>query len=282
MRLFAFFLFLFVFLLDFQAIGQGLGSTPTRKNEIGFDLGFHHIARQDLLFSPLLYKGSALTNGALHWGRQNARSMHQVRLGFDLYKTRGLEAFRFYTWEDGKATETLLSTFVVLDFRYGYLRKIKMHGAWALYLGAALDNQISAIFMEYGFHSFFGYTGVLGIQPEIQAVYRPADRKTFHFHLSCFAGGWLARSPYAVNDDEFIVRQSSHNPVRTLFRLMQDGQWAGIGRVQQIRWQLVYDYQINRRWSLNLGYEGEYYRCAKPRTLVSLYSHLNAGLSLHF
>lgn len=255
---------------------------PNRKNSLGLEYGLHHLQRQDLAFSPLVYRGQALPNLHLTFRRINGRRQQAVDLGVKAFSATSNERFTYLKWRTLEPTETLPSTFVGLHLRYTYLRHLNSSAKLKVWAGAGLENQIDAMFLEFGGAGAFGYGTYLSLSPTGQLQYLPSPRTSFFAELAVPLVSWVARSPYAVNDDGYIWNQRSHQALPTLLNLMGDGEVSTLNQLQQVRLQVGYQRALSGRFSFRTRYEGTYARYTRPRQTITLTNSLSFGLQYHF
>jgi hypothetical protein len=268
-------------LLSEFAIAQNFGDSDY-KNSLTFAYGWHHQVSQDLLFSPRTYRGSALPNLQLQFQRDNENSRHRLQIGFNSFTTRSQEAFEYLDWRTLEKKKVLPSNFLTIDLNYSYLKKIKDGDKLRLFAGAGIENQIMANFYEFGYSSIFGYTALLGFNPMLQADYQLDSRQNLRLELATTLGGWLARSPYALNDDEYIENQQSHRTLKTLINFIGDGNFQTVNRVQKVRFALSYFREISPRFTLQGTYRWDLFKVTRPRPLTLLQYFVDLGISYRF
>lgn len=263
-------------------VGMAQPEPPVRKNTIGLEYGLHHLLRQDLLFSPLVYRGQALPNLNLTYRRISGRSQQGVELGVGVFTTSTYAPYTYRTWRTLEPAETLPSTFVLLHLRYAYLRQVYTSDKVRGWVGASSDNRIDAMFLEFGDAGAFGYGGFLSISPTAQLQYVLSSRHFIFAELAVPVVSWVARSLYAVNDDAYIWNQRSHQTLPTLFNCMGEGEVSTLNRLQQVRLQAGYQRELSGRFSFRTRYEAFYARYTRPRQTVTLTNSLNLGLQYRF
>ncbi|MCU0447328.1 MAG: hypothetical protein MUE85_20725 [Microscillaceae bacterium] len=266
----------------FFCLALGNNFAQDRPNALRLSYGLQHQLRQDQLFSPLVYKGLAIPNLALAYQRFNESSIHQAEIGFSLYNMRNGKEFEYLDWLNLTPKKGLSSSFIDIKLNYTFLKKIFTANDFSIYLGAKSSNEIEAFFYEFGRFSTFGYTGIFSLNPAIQFNYQMPNDDRLFLALDVPVVAWVARSPYAVNDDDFIERQSSHKTLPTLARLMADGKLQTLNQVKNIRLQAAYQRFISERLSLEALYEFNYQYLKQPRPSESIKNNLFLTLSFHF
>jgi hypothetical protein len=263
-------------------LSEAFAQDRNRNNELQLQYGWRQYARQDLLFSPMVYHGSSLLNTRLTYMRQSKKTYHRLALGLGLYNASAQPGYKYLEWKTLEEANSNATTFVLLDLDYTLLTTFFEKGKVTMRAGAKLENQAGAFFYGYGAQSFFGYTLSTGLSPAWQAVYTLNEKHAIEAGVSLPLVSWLARSPYAVNDDRFIENQSSHRNLRLLANFYRDGSFVMLNKLQKLNWQLAYRMALSERWSASAAYQGEYFRYTLPRKFVAIRNELALGISFHF
>lgn len=253
------------------------------QNTLGVHYGYRHLQRQDLTFSPLSFKGTAPLNLGLAYGREGQKSRFSVGLQVSGFNARSTDPFE-YTSRGEEEPKTLpASGFWNIDLKINYLRKIKTSNEQLkLHAGLALDNQIGALFYEFGEYGAFGYTTAFSLAPAVSADWQLGKKNSLRLGANLPVLTWLARSPYAINDDDFIERQSSHQGLKTLLRLSADGELASFGEVQRVALSTQFQRKLNERWSASLGYDFALLRSTLPHPLAVVENAVSLGIVFKF
>lgn len=253
-----------------------------RKNELSLRYGVQHQVRQDLLFSPLLYEGLAVPNLGLGFQRTNSNSIHQIGLTGSLYNMKSGKEFTYLDWFTLEEKEGLSSSFLNIRLNYAFLKKIWAMQKLTLWVGGNSANEIDAFFYEFGRFGTFGYTGIFSLNPTVQLNYGLFKEDQLLFQVETPVIAWVARSPFAVNDDEFIQNQSLHKTFPTLTRLMADGEIQTFNQLKTIQAQVGYKKRISSRFSLQGLYQFRYQYLKKPRSSESVQNNFQLLLNYKF
>ena len=236
------------------------------KSTLTLRLGPSHLTRQDLVFSPFIHRELSLLNVGIDYTRQG-RMYHRLRLGFTQHSPMLVDPYTYSQHgEPGTAGPHVLN-FIQLDYRLGARIHTGRGASWAL--GGVLTNHIQPMDYVYGRVSNFGYVASLGIGIFGEYDRQIGARGTLSASVQVPAVAWLARSPYLVNDDEYIENQSSHSDLRTLFELIGDGDVATWDKLQQADAEIAFQYGLGRSWAVGAGYGLSFLRAVEPRLLVS-------------
>jgi hypothetical protein len=93
---------------------------------------------------------------------------------------------------------------------------------------------------------------------------------------------WISRSPYLVNDDEFIENTASHNSIKTFFSFIEDGELAWWNKWQKAGLLVQYHRRFTNRISAGAGYRFSVLHHAEPRNLLSFENYLTLNVNYHF
>jgi hypothetical protein len=250
------------------------------QNALELAYGFHYYQRQDLTFSPLIFKGSAPLNLGLNYQKSGEKS--QTSVGFHLsgFASRSVAAFDYTKWNESEPLTTLPSNFWLIGLGVSHLRRVGgAAGRTAWYAGLSLDVQLGALFYDFGEYGAFGYTTIASLSPTVAGKWNLGEKNSLQFSAKLPLLNWLARSPYAINDDDFIERQSSHRGLKTLLRLSADGHLASLGEVQAGSFSAKFQRKINEKWTASLGYDFALLRSQDPHPLTAIENGVVVGIA---
>jgi hypothetical protein len=183
--------------------------------------------------------------------------------------------FKFHGESESAYPHTI--NFFDLNYQWG---KPGKHDKFVI--GGYFFTDIQVMNYAYGRITNFGYFATLGIG--LFGTYNVQISKHSKLiptlRLPIFA--WLARSPYLVNDDEFIDNISSHSGFKTFTAFLGDGQLTSWNNAQQLDFELNYSYSINNRWRVGAGYLFEFIHVSSSRNLLSFRNSLNFSTTLKF
>jgi hypothetical protein len=86
----------------------------------------HILARQEQLFSPMVYHAVTPVNFQLQYENENETRLHVATVIFNNYNARWHDEYTYLTGSDEvKEVETSPTLITLVQARYGYLKKIK-------------------------------------------------------------------------------------------------------------------------------------------------------------
>lgn len=264
-------LIMLLFLLIYTRSGaQEHENTLTINTWAGF------INRQDMIFSSLVHKDISLITPSLGFTRQ-AKLYQNIFLGFAMFNPSSSELYEYS--RNGETHLTSPHNFIFGKIRYT-LGKTWKNGNNGFTAGLMLQANIQALIYNYGRISSFGYYSAAG--PGIMAAYslNTGDKGNLSFALAVPAVSLYARSPYLVNDDEFIENTSSHSGFKTFAGFINDGQWLTWNRLQHFDLKLQYDHEISSRLKIGSGWSLDYIHANEPRELLSFQNIVFISLGL--
>jgi len=274
----------FVFTLVFVLLISGVlfsQDSIKRKNSIQVGYGLHHLASQDLIFSPFILKDFTPVNFGIVYKHED-RFLHVAEVYFNSYNPVYINTFEYYTVPDSGKLETIKNDFTHVNLNYVFAKKIKSAQQYSWYLGIMSENTIHSQYYYSGYFSTFGYFASFGLSAWSQLEYRLNDKHVFnvaaHFPLTA----WVARSPYLANDDEFIQNISSHNGLRTFFAYLEDGSLQTLNTLQQFDFKLHYNYVLSERWYVGTAYQFSFIHNNKPLNLINYQNGININSTFHF
>ncbi len=233
--------------------------------------------RQDLVFSPFIHSGYSLTNIGIGY-QWNKEVIQSVDLGFFSF-TSGKAAPYTYI-EDGEEKTAYPHAITAVAANYGAGKAIWQNGSLQGVLGGAFNIDVQPVNYQYARISSFGYYSRFGLSAWYRQSYRLTGNQSFAARVELPVVSWVARSPYLVNDDEFIENIQSHNGVKTFASFIGDGSLQSWGKLQQLLFDLDYLYTINSKWEAGVRYRYLVTHSVVPRNLISLQHSLNVLIKL--
>lgn len=236
-----------------------------QQHRLGIELGGTHLIRQDLIFSPNIHKSTSPLHIGLSWEKGDHSAL---LLRFSVLSASASAAFDFS--HQGETQRSAPHSFLFGDLAY---RK-----GWAfvdrpeirILAGFQVGAKIQSLNYQYGRIGSFGYYFQSGVGPFLQASYRWKERNSLTVRASQSALAWIARSPYLVNDDEFIENISSHHTLTMLAELVADGELKNLFHYKDIEAEVNYRRSLSRRWDTGIAYRFGYINVENPRPLHSL------------
>lgn len=269
--IFCLLLLLPVFLLKSQNIEP--------KNSLSLRWGLGNLKRQDLIFSPFIHSDNSLLNVGLSYQR-NAKFLQNVSLNFGSYAPSLIEPYQYQFYDETATTPPHSFTLVDIDYSLG--QKIKETKNYRIFAGGAFDADIQAVNYAYGRLSFFGYNATLALGAFGGVEYQLNNKSKLGAALKLPLVSWLSRSPYLVNDDQFIENISSHSAIKTFASFIADGKLSSWSQIQQVDFNLDYHYRHSSRWGYGAHYHFGFLHIAQPRNLISFANTLHVSVAYNF
>lgn len=236
------------------------------KNCIQLQIGLSNIARQDLVFSPFVHKDFSPINIGIRYQREK-KFYQNIHLRFSSLKPSFIGPYEFF--DDNETKQTSPHIFTMIDLDYWLGKEFRRRSKSITKAGIAFNADIQALNYVYGRTSFFGYYSAIGLGGFISQTYNANKKNKITGQIALPLFNWVARSPYLVNDDEFIENISSRSGVKTFFAFIGDGNFATLNKSQILDFRLNYAYKLNDRWELGVDYLFEFIHSKEPRNLLS-------------
>jgi hypothetical protein len=149
--------------------------------------------------------------------------------------------------------------------------------------GLQFNTDVQALSYSYGRVSgSFGYFANFGLGACLEKNHTIGARHHIGGKISLPVVNWLARSPYLVNDDEFIENTSSHKGLKTFLAFIEDGRLSSLDKFQSLDLQLKYTCNLTSKWTLGGVYGFEFTHSSRPRNLLQYRHSLNLLIALNF
>ncbi|MBK6265274.1 hypothetical protein JKA74_09500 [Marivirga sp. S37H4] len=251
----------------------------TKNHSVSLNLGITTLTRQDLTFSPLIHKDFSLLNLGIDYDRQ-AKVFQRVSFRYGNFNPMSTDPYDFSV--HGETKTAYPHSFNLIDIDYLIGKKIKESEKSILTVGGLLLMDIQALNYVYGRIGNFGYYSAtsLGMFGKYQFTINDNSNLTTSLKLPLVA--WLARSPYYVNDDEFIENTSSHSGFKTFMAFMGDGNLTTLNKWQSFDLDIKYMYSLNEKWQLGAAYLFEFIHSSQARNLLSYRNSINLSANLKF
>jgi hypothetical protein len=260
-------------LLIFQTYGQGL------KNNISLNYGVSHIARQDLVFTPFIHTDLSPISIGLEYTR-TADYYQDIKLRFSVFDPMLISPYDYFIEGERNVAGQHVFTIINLDYAIGKI--ISQTGKSKIAIGALLATDVQSLNYAYGRIGSFGYYSTFGLGGFLSKDYQINERSYLVARFSLPLLYWLSRSPYLVNDDEFIENISSHSGVKSFFAFIGDGKLTTINKLQTFDLEAKYFYDLNDKWQLGIGYLFEFIHSTEPRGLLSYQNSLFLSTIFNF
>lgn len=254
-----------VLLLYFFAFFVASGQDDLKKNRLGLHAGIGFLSRQDLIFSPLIHKDLSVINTGLEFTREH-RIFQDISLRFSSFSPIASDSYEYY--DDGELKTAAPHSFILVRLTY-LAGKTWEAGPTDLTAGLMLNADIQALNYAYGRISSFGYYAALSPGGFVKFSRKLGEKGRLSAILKVPVVTLYARSPYLVNDDEYIENISSHSAVRTFIAFLDDGRWVTWNRLQHFNAEIRYDYNLSPRWGIGSAWIFDFIHAAAPRKLLS-------------
>lgn len=268
-----------LFFLGIHAVlGQSIDADAAHKQrKISLQWGIHVINKQDQLLSPLIEKDVSFKNMGLSYQHTGEKARNVIQAGFDSYQP---SSYKPYTYiDEGRSKDIFLSLSTIVNVRYAHLRRLTNR---SLFAGLMLDNQIRAEEQAYGWATTFHYIGAFSLSPVIAYEHHLSEKWQLSLQTWLPLVSWITRSPYALNDDQYMRDNASHNGLKTFFNYVANGKFQSINRFQKINLQSTLTYKLSKRAGWLVSYQIEALRYTQPAHLLSYQHFINTGFQFSF
>lgn len=252
---------------------------PIEENTISVNIGTSYLARQDLIFSPIAHTDLTFLNVGIAYTRQ-AKLFQKASLRYANFNPMVSTAYDFTI--DGETNTANPHSFNIIDVDYLLGKNLKESEKTFLTAGALFMMDVQSLNYEYGRTSSFGYYSTIGLGAFGRYQYTINAKSNVAATLQLPLVAWLSRSPYLVNDDEFIENTESHSSVKTFISFIGDGEFATWNNLQTFDLDIKYTYNLNEKWSIGAIYLFEFIHSSQPRSLLSYRQSINLSTNFSF
>lgn len=236
------------------------------RNRLRLNAGIGYLTRQDRIFSPMIHRDLSLINAGFEFSAEN-RFYHNVSLRFSSFNPI-IQSFGYF--EDGELKNAAPHSFILVNLSY-VAGKTWQNGLSA---GLLINADIQALNYVYGRISSFGYFSAIAPGGFIKYSRETGEKGRISASLKLPFFSLYSRSPYLVNDDEFIENISSHSAVKTFIAFLGDGKLVTWNRLQYFYAGISYDYDLTGRWGIGSTWMFDFIHASWPRNLLSFRNSL--------
>jgi hypothetical protein len=249
-----------------------LESTPSvvwAQHAFSLQTGGQRYLTREPILSPLSYRG-AYVPLQFSYAYTAEKSYQEIRL------LRGA----------GELTSSITSTnefgrhhyveLLALQFQYTYLRRFRANARYAVYGGGTLQAAYFDKDMTY-LRGRDGRAADVFIAPAVTGavVATFGERHRVRAQLSMAPLAYVAARTYAANRTPLpLIDQEL-----TVINALKYGDWLALPRFLDLRFEVEYQYQLSRHWSVGATYQFQHYRYDKlgPFTVRSVIHSLLLG-----
>ncbi len=270
MKLYLLLLYLFAFtgtLLAQTELSDEPGQkhfSPKHSLELGF--GFGHLVNQDLVFSPFIHRDLAFPSAMIGYEAQG-RLIHKISLRYASFCTVLNESYEYF--EDGEEETTTPHSFTNINLGYNAGLPLHLTEKHRMIGGLSLSWDIHSLNYSYGRIGSVGYYSGTGIGVFGKYEWFLSESTKVSANIQIPLVSWIARSPYLVNDDEFIENISSHKGIPTFIDFLGDGRLVTLNRLQRLSTAIEGSHILSNHWAVGGEWSFGFIHTSRPRNLVS-------------
>lgn len=250
-----------IWLIALNCFGQ-----EQRKNTLSLNYGLGYLARQDLVFSPMIHKDFSFLNVGIEYTRE-AKFFQKVSLRYGIFNPGISTPYNFTNHGESRTAAPHSFNFIDIDYLIG--KNVNESQKAKLTVGSLFVIDVQPMNYVYGRIGSFGYYSTIGLGLFGKYQYTFSKKSYLTTILQLPLVGGLARSPYLVNDDEFIENTYSHSGFETFMSFMGDGHLVTWNSLQTFDLDIRYTYALNQKWNLGAAYLFEFIHSNQPRNLLS-------------
>lgn len=197
--------------------------------------------RRDEAFSPRTWTAPTLAAGALGWTYDGPVAAHRVGLDVAWGVARSGRKWSFSDPVTDEVMDTAGTPMVQLRLHYGGLHRFDLDGPVDVALGGGPDVDLNTASYAFGRGGMFTYFSAIGanVDVEVGGAVHPDHRLDLAVSVPVVA--WVSRSPYAINDEQYIASVAAGSGVGGVFAL--------IGRGRMTSWEARQAARASLRWT---------------------------------
>lgn len=253
--------------------------TGDSHRSIGIKTGISGIRQQDLIFSPFIHHDWSFPSVSGFF-ESKRKHYNNLTLRYSAFNPNKEDAFDYI--EEGETKTTYPHSFSFINLQYLFGFNIKNSNQTTIFAGPGFLTDVHALNYSYGRISNFGYYSSFSIGGFIYYHQSITPVSSISANIKIPIVSWLSRSPYLVNDDQFIENISSHSGFKTFMAYLGDGHLTSLNKIQAIDIDATYHYAPFKRWTFSGGWNFKLIRVTEPRLFVLFQNTFNVGAAYKF
>jgi hypothetical protein len=250
-----------------------------KQKQLTISWGAGNLVRQDIIFSPMIHRDFSMLNFSVGYKRKKGM-VQNLEASFSSFNPALTDGSYF---EDGEEKTMNPHTFSFISIYYGFGKQITKNEKSVMDAGIFFQPDIHVLNYAYGRTGpYFGYFASFGFGVSGNIRYQVNNSNWLEAELRLPVAAWISRSPYLVNDDEFIENTASHNSIKTFLAFIEDGNLAWWNRWQKAGFLVQYHHHFTSRISAGAGYRFSALHHAEPRNLLSFENYFTLNVNYNF
>lgn len=266
------YLLLFLILNFFRVVNA---QDHPSENKLSVDLGLHFSRSQDLVFSPMIYKGGSPGFIRVAYDRKIKNGNHKLKIHYDQASTESTDLISFPGFGESNMREA--STMGFLDFEYGYLREVYSKENFSLEAGGRLNAFAHLAEIVFGFGDDDGFLIAYTLSPQAKANWQLSENRRLEIATAFPITSFVMRPLYSIVDNGQIQNEDGD-----FGYFHENGSFKGQGGLTRIQLELGYFMALSPKIDFKVGYEFQYLKYKDPIQIALLKNNITAGLNFKF
>ncbi len=247
----------------------------TLQHHISLDIGLQIHQSQDLIYSPMIYRGQSLASFQFMYSYHTRKGIHQLRSYYDHVNTESTELISFPGF--GEDNQRSLSPINFIEAEYSYLHRIRSIKSLALLAGGSLSTLTQLPTYQFGFGDEEGFIIAHALKLKVMTNIKMVERHSLRIETSYPLLSMLVRPLYSIVDNGLIQNEGSD-----FAYLHNHGSLEGPGGYHHFHFLAKYIVPFSEKTELNAGYLFQYIRYKDPQQISILKNTLTIGINLKF
>ena len=240
------------------------------KNALRISTGFHTIKVQDILYSPMIYRGSSIANLRLQYDLHSRNGLHQFAAAYEQMGLTGPIFIQSPEFERQSAD----ILFAVVS--YSYLHSLKSTDNTSISIGGRLATHFHNTTYPFGFGGEEGYLFVNELGLKMRGDYLLKGKYLVTTQLVIPVLSLVARPEYALVDNQDIQGADG------IGYLYERSSIASFTDYRSITVKISFDVKLTNHLLAGLGYQGNILRVDTPEPITTIKNYVDLSLAFQF
>ncbi|MCB9224973.1 MAG: hypothetical protein H6582_12385 [Crocinitomicaceae bacterium] len=253
-----------------------------QKNDLTLKVGYGHLIRQDLNFSPMIHKKGSPLNFHGAYNHTGEKVNHALDVMFNIYNPSITEPFDYYKNTSDKTYTTTRHSFKQLEINYSFDVPVYKGDKFTLAVGGREHNRLFASEYYFAETSSFSYYFSFGVDARLRMNYLFNEKNELSATLHTPLASFNTRSPYLGIDSQYLEDNLEQKGFKAFLNYISHAKLQSWNVAQDLDLTLNYKRHLSEKFDLT----GSYFFSANfnqsPTTFASIQNTFLIGAAYKF
>ncbi|MFQ5604603.1 MAG: hypothetical protein ACE5HS_15140 [bacterium] len=244
------------------------------QNAFGLSWGPQDYRSQDLILSPLIYRGNSLLMGELFYERRTKNGLHRVGFALSQIDVRASDQFSYFI--SGEPHETSNSEALTIRLHYLFGKNIFRKDKTEILVGGFLEGDFNYLEYHFGPVKNNGTVVAYSLSAWTRGTLKLSPTQSLNIETGFPLVAWVARSTFAISDEERLKAFSD------FIHVTKNGELAVFTDFLDIHARIFYRRFLSSVTQLLLAYQFEYLKSTNFLKAAILRNSFEIGFVYNF